>query len=272
MSFPFSSQSSRILGLLFVAAAVFICSAISDAREEFSPEQYYVRSIQTMRAIHDPQFLSFQYEFDQVLGEQHQHAMSTIVFRTSDGLAHETDASGKVIDTLFPIRPDLFIGDWMSRSAATSHGQETSVLTVDNGAVSAPGAAGSDGKDMTVIGRVTTIAVHYDITRAASDPVPNCPDPVHLRLVPRSEPLRYNIREMWIDANTSRVCRAVLSWNIGHVGKRIFPIDVTVLLNADGFVTSWEATGAVHSGILSANYDSRGIYTGIQQAASMPDK
>jgi hypothetical protein len=77
---------------------------------------------------------------------------------------------------------------------------------------------------------------------------------------------------MWIDANTSRVCRAVLSWNIGHVGKRIFPIDVTVLLNADGFVTSWEATGAVHRGVLSANYDSRGIYTGIQQAASMPDK
>ena len=112
------------------------------------------------------------------------------------------------------IHPDLFLGH-------ESEPVNSQALTLQSDA--------EENQPLKTIGSVTAQTQVYNVTNAGFEDLPRCNSALHLVLKPRFNPLRYNLRDVWINPPTSRICRAVAVWRD--------PID------ASGFVDHWATSG-----------------------------
>ncbi len=183
-----------------------------------------------MRAIVVPKYIRY------VDSETLQHKwkrkriVSIVYERTLDHIARYigTNPNGtpttdiRVAHAFLP--PDLFIG---RGNAAQQKGQASFEIGTD-----AP-------PHIPTIDTIYT-SRRYTIALVGTEPRSWCGDAFHLTLTPKGDPLRDNLRDLWIDRTTFRICeaKAVRKVRIGS------PVDalMTIRLRRDGYVSSYLTT------------------------------
>jgi hypothetical protein len=93
---------------------------------------------------------------------------------------------------------------------------------------------------------VSVPLVHYDASTVATEHLPSCPSAIHMKLVPREAPLTYNLRELWVDAATFKICRAVAVFT-GHVNLTKVLASITLDLDANGYISHYATSVTGHS-------------------------
>jgi hypothetical protein len=199
-----------------------------------TPLDMYRQAIKTMHSITAPAYL----EYGVSIHTSHkgrnvvQHFDEvTVVEKTADGTGRlYVSGDRKTFTGSLQFSPDLFLGH-------TSGTDSSQRLTIQSEA--------APSQQLKTIGTVSVQNQVYDITNAGSEDLPQCSSSIHLALKPRFDPLRYNLREVWIDPTTSRICRAVAVWRDPvEFAVRIQTVfAVTLDLDANGFVAHWTTTG-----------------------------
>jgi hypothetical protein len=234
-----------LLGALIVAQAT--------APPASTPADIYKRAVMAMRAVHDPAYLRFD------LDERFTHAASVVVFageeleRTQDRGAYlrlTSDPGAKPKHYTLPIPPDLFLKSGAGAGVPSTDSQLVSGL--DNSA-----------NPLKTIASVQAIGIHYAIDSLPDEDIPGCASALHLRLAPSEDPLRYNLRELWINPGTFQICRAIAIWRAPVAGHMQ---DVSVSLDVDpnGFVEHWQISTTARALLGSYSLQQETSYRNIQ--------
>jgi hypothetical protein len=220
------------------------------AADDLSPKQIYLRALATMHALPNSAYLQFAYDWWQITNDSTRtRAYWNITLQTSTGVAHMVRQSdGKVVDEPFVMRPDVLLSH---PAPSTSPNPTEFQLGVDV----------DPAEKLPTIAVVVARAVHYDVTliglaRAA----PGCTRAYHLKLVPNSHRERDNLRELWVDTSSFRVCKAVAIWNGGVVNGKVFPVTFTLVFDSNGLISTWSADGSVGPKGEQAHYIASGSY------------
>lgn len=210
--------------------ALLLAQAIAP---DLTPVEIYKQAVATMHAIRPPAFLRYDTRVKTTIPHDVVLQHLKHVERTADRtiVTHDVDEKIDRRAKAFEIGPDLFLG----------HAAETkptaSTDTLSSGLDENP-----SGDKLKTIGAVTVTYVHYTVQTVASEDLPDCARAIHLKLEPTADPLRYNLRDLWVDSTTSRICKAVAVWN-GYLNmviqrKRVIA-PITLELDRSGFITHW---------------------------------
>jgi CubicO group peptidase (beta-lactamase class C family) len=131
----------------------------------------------------------------------------------------------------FEVVPDLFLG-------------HTAAPAVDVNGLSV-GLDDPAAKPLKTIGKVVHTQLHYTVTRAGVDDLARCPAAIHLRLEPLSDPMIYNLRDLWIDAASGAICRANAVYR-AHINFTMTDATITLDLDADGLIDRYRSLVTVH--------------------------
>lgn len=221
---------------------------------QMPPTQIYYSALATMRSAEAPAFLQFNVEttttFHRSVVVQH----FAHVERTADQNDKFRDVDATVNRNYSPLEvaPDLFLGHSIARTPAP----DSSAFSV--------GLESENAAPLATIATVAANSPYYTISTAGVAQLENCGTAIHLKLEPRKDPLRYNLRDLWIDEATSRICRAAAVWRAAVEVPTV--ATVTLDVNANGYITHFYtlATAHVLVGTISASQD--GTFTGIQPA------
>jgi hypothetical protein len=221
---------------------------------QMSPTQIYYSALATMRMSEAPAFLRFNLEstttFHRTVVIQH----FAHVERTADQSDKSLDVDTTINHNFGPldVEPDLFLGHSVTRTPAPD--STAFALGVDS----------QREQPLTTIATVAASSPFYKISTAGIETLENCGATIHLVLQPRKDPIRYNLRDLWVDETTSRICRAAAVWRATVEVPTV--ATVTLDVNADGYITHFHTVATAHIlvGTLSATQDA--IFTGIQPA------
>ncbi len=193
-----------------------------------SPVQIYMRAVSAMSKVTDPAYLRFAVHVRTAHGAKATDAWNVDIERASDRQTRVRTADAKpgsgAIVTL-PIPPDLFLEH---PGPAASPGPDEGLQSGLDAVQRSP----------RTIASVEAIAVHYIVTQSGTEDIPGCAGALHLELKPEEDPLRYNLRELWVDPKSFHVCRAVAIWRAPII-THDQDVPVTLDVNPDGFVTRW---------------------------------
>jgi len=194
----------------------------------------YRQAIKAMRSINAPAYLEYRVQIHTVHkgGDAVQHFDEfTTVEKTADQTGRlYVSGDPKTFPSFVRIHPDLFLGHPPGPVSSQT-------LTVQTEA--------DPGQKLKTIGVVSAQNQVYDVTNAGTDDLPQCSSAVHLALKPLVDPLRYNLRDVWVNPTTSRICRAVAIWRDPVEFAVPIPTIFTVTLDVDanGFVDHWTTKG-----------------------------
>ncbi len=93
------------------------------------------------------------------------------------------------------------------------------------------------------IGRV--VSVPYRATLVGEDGAGDCAQAYHLALRPTSDPDLHQLREIWIEPASMRICRATLEKRVYIISRE--RVDVTVDLGPGQFVDHYHLAGKGHT-------------------------
>jgi hypothetical protein len=161
------------------------------------------------------------------------------------------------------LRPDLFLSSTV-KPAASVASPPPSTFQV-----------GIDVPDSTlhVIGGVVAHPTHYRVSDAGTETQGPCANARILDLVPISDPVRYNMRRLWMNEATSQMCMVRAVWNgIARYRGKSLAVDVTLTLDADGRVVRWATDGPARAGLLGDSYEAEGTYTAFHNSEAPPPK
>jgi hypothetical protein len=243
---------------LALGVALFLLP-LRGAADDLTPKQIYLQSLATMHALPEKHFLQFTYAWTQVVnGNASSGALWNITLQTSTGSAHMVRGSdGKVADEAFAMRPDLLTGH-PTPAATPADASFQLGLDVD------------PAEKLRTIAVVVARPIHYRVTLLDEQTTPGCTQVYHLGLVPISDPVHYNLRELWVDTSTFRACKALAVWKAGVANGRIFPITFALYFSENGFVTNWTAEGTMGSPFSKAHYVASGSYENLKQLDASP--
>ena len=191
----------------------------------------YRNAVAAMHAIAAPAYLRYEADVTTTIsgaGAIRQlvaHVERTTPFDDALHLIREdrNNTSRNAYAKAFVVPPDLFLGHGLQTSVASS--SETLVSGLDD----------TNEKPLKTIAVVSAPLVHYDASIVFTESLPTCPGAIHLNLMPREAPLTYNLRELWVDAATSKICRAVAVYN-GRVNHSKVLASITLDLDSNGFI------------------------------------
>ncbi len=193
-----------------------------------APLDVYTRAITAMHAISDPAYLQFDVDFLRRHGRKEENRRAVDFERTSDRRTVVIGADGKVLNRLIlPIPPDLFL---RNDSRATASQTELSV-----------GLEEPKNQSLKTIASVEVVDVPYTIMADGTEDLPDCAQAIRLVLTPKLDPLKYNVRRLWIDPASMRICRAIAIWR-GPVVTHDQDVPVTLDVGRDGMIESWTLT------------------------------
>jgi D-alanyl-D-alanine carboxypeptidase len=226
---------------------------------DMAPVDIYRRALATMRSVEAPAYLQFKQQSNTTFSGhtipviQHLVHLERTADRTYKIRDVDVDVAHNVTAAVFP--PDLFLAH--ASSATPSPDSNSFPIGLDD----------VDPKPLKTI--ATTIAKSaYKVTLVGADYLPGCGSAIHLKLEPLRDPVRYNVRGLWIDPNTSRICKANAVWQGQINGKKVYG-EVTLSLNADGLIDrySFSATARFVVASISAHQD--GFLTDIRSVSQL---
>ena len=225
---------------------------------DFSPKEIYLQALATMHALPEKPFLQFSYDWQVTQNDVRADGNWSMTLQSSTGIAHMVQRSdGKVIDEPFLMRPDLLIAH---PAPAATPPASAFVLGTDV----------DPAEKLPTIAVVVARAIRYDVTLIGRGTAPGCAGAYHLGLVPITDPERNNLRELWVDTSTFRVCRAIAIWKAGVADGHIFPVTFTLFFDRNGFISTWSAEGAVGQARAQTRYVASGAYEDVKQLDASP--
>ena len=202
--------------------------------------EIYRRAVAAMHAITAPSYLRYETDvttaFNAAEIRQHvAHVERTNPFDDALTVVREEQKDAKGFRAkAFEIAPDLFLG----------HGGQTTVASPSQTLES--GLDDANQKPLKTIAVVSVPLVHYEVSTVATESLPNCQSAFHLKLVPRESPRTYNLRDLWVESATFKICRAVGVW-IGRVNWSKALFSITLDLDANGFIEHFATAGTVRT-------------------------
>lgn len=255
---------SKALILASLIAPLAIGTATADT-DDISPPRLYALALRSMSAMPVPSFYAFSLTIDQRLDGRERVETWNVAERTVDGLAHLHGDTGKATSGNLLIRPDLFIGVERSTSQATKTSAADSSLHIDLEDPASPAPA------LAVIGRVVAPSVRYDVSRMRNEDITGCGTAIVLKLIPFRNPERYNLRQLWLDGSTYRICRAVAVWgNIARINDRPIPVTVQLDLDSQGRVVKWSTSGKGQGFLIHPAFEATASYEGLTESDIAP--
>ena len=122
----------------------------------------------------------------------------------------------------------------------------------------------------------TIASVHsklsYVITLLGDETLENCGVAAHLKLTPRRDPQRYNIRDMWVRPSDFRLCKAVFASLLyqdstqGHSSKSVD----TAELDENGLITSFSLFAQMHLIVATNAFEDDGTFSHVSWAEDKP--
>ncbi|HEV2642486.1 MAG TPA: hypothetical protein VGT98_07255, partial [Candidatus Elarobacter sp.] len=201
---------------------------------EMAPVDIYKRAVAAMHAMHAPAYVQFDTRVRTTIREGNelvivQHLKH--VERTNDQNVVARDVDEPIDHRVnpFDIAPDLFFEHAVKAKPASS--SDTLSSGLDDLA----------DKSLKTIGVVRVTYVHYKVRTAGTEDLPSCASAIHLQLEPVGDPLIYNLRDLWVEPATSRICKAVAVWR-GHIYWKNVIAPITLDLDEHGLITHWITT------------------------------
>jgi len=109
------------------------------------------------------------------------------------------------------------------------------------------------------------VAAPYDAVLQGNEPAGTCSNAYRLQLSPVANPGRFPLRELWVDTETFRICRAKLIRSIYVITREPALVDLDV--DANGFVDRWQLSGTGHFALLSYNINATGTFSDVTSLA-----
>ncbi len=212
----------------------------------------YKRAVAAMHTIKAPAYIQYDMSVRTTLPDAIVVQHVKLIERTNahEVVAHIVDENIHDRAKPFQIAADLFLG----------HADESAPVN--------PGALGSglddlSDKPLKVIGSVSVMQVHYNVSTAGTDDVPNCSSAIHLKLEPLQYPLVYNLRDVWVEPATSRICKAIAVW-AGQVNRKKVLARITLNLNRNGFISQYTTSASARflTGVVTVQQE--GSYENFQ--------
>ncbi len=220
------------------------------------PVDIYKRAVAAMHAIQAPAYLQFDTHVtttvrDAVILQHLTHVERT---RDENDVAYEVDENIDLAERYeakpFEIAPDLFLAHAVKPMPAS------------NSEALPSGLDDLTEKPLKIIAVVSATLVHYNVSTVGTEELTNCASAIHLKLDPLKDPLIYNLRDLWVDPGTSRVCKAVAVWQ-GHVNRTKVIAPVTLSVDGHGFINHYSTS-------VRARFLTGGVII-VQQEASYDD-
>lgn len=219
-----------------------------------SPVDVYKHAVMAMHAIADPPYLQFNVEMrtahaTKIIDNTYVDVERTIDRRTWVR-ASASDSHARAVT--LPIPPDLFLNP--ARLPEQNEGGLSSGL--DSTAAAQP----------KTIAAIEAVGVHYTVTQVGVEALPECESAIHLQLTPIESPLRYNLRDLWVNTENFHICRASAIWR-APVITHDQDIPVTLDVNSAGFIEHWSLTATARALFGSYTINQEASYREISAAA-----
>lgn len=221
---------------------------------DMAPVDIYKQAMRVMRSIAAPAYLQFDSR-----GENKHHGKVVVGLaefseRTSGRaflVRSLRDKTGKAqwVRPERIIAPDLFLGH--NVTATPPPNARGFSLGMDTEA----------DANLKVIGVVS--AVHYDVSYVGAEDLQDCSKAIHLKLQPRTDPLIYNLRDLWVDPRTSQICKAIAIWH-APVGFTLQNVAVTLDVGESGYITSWSVAATAHYIFGQDSFEQQASYTNFR--------
>ena len=252
------------LVIVAIVALAITMYARANADPLSSPYDLYVGAVARLAAIPQQSYLSY------VMDDTQTHRGSTIAAFTRSVVERRTDRGswnreiageapgmggvGAVSIGRHYLIPDAFI-PYRSESAP-----QGVLPTFDTPEPSQPN---------------TIATVHsspsYVVTLVGEEAVGDCGLVAHLKLSPKRDPSRYNVREMWVRRSDMRLCKATFeSRTFQKEGGSSYPAIDTVVLDKDGLIASWSSFIQVHYVIGTYGVVDTGTFTNVIWSNDQP--
>lgn len=188
----------------------------------------YYRSLAAMKSISVPPYVTYSETENFTHKTKIKRFVLRVTERTSDHKARYvgtnpdgSQTSDVAIRVAF-LPPDAFL-------------QYVQPIIADKNAFT----IGVDDAAIRTIARVHS-ASNYEVTLRGQESVDWCPSAYHLALAPKSDPLRYNIRDLWIDQKSYQICQADVVRMVS-IGSRI-PATMRIKVRQDGYISEYSTT------------------------------
>jgi hypothetical protein len=220
--------------LAFLAAALLTESPDS----ALDPISIYSKSMDRMRALSLPSFIRYHYT---VVLDHHSKKKTynyTVIERLQD-----------------------HYGRFISLNADGTESQDIHLhrTLISPAFFLRPEEPGANGGGLKNIGEI--VASPYEIVLGAIEPAGSCASAYRLELSPKGDPDRFSLRQLWIDSETYRICRATVLKRIYIIAREPALVDLDV--DARGFVDRWHLSGSGHFVFMSYSIDATGVFTDV---------
>ena len=189
-----------ILAILSIGVVVpLLVQVTPEPQPTLSPNQIFRRAIRHLQSLPQPEFIDQITEW-QESGPRGRHRSKERILWDSRN-RQECVIGGTERATPSIIGESYFAPDsWL--------------LTLGEGKRNARYVADPDPSDLKLIGSVTAAATpFYNVRLVGIDRTTKGGAAYHLRLDPLSDPMRHNLRELWINTETDNIMTAVLLGN-----------------------------------------------------------
>jgi len=228
-----------------------------------SARDVYLKAVSAMRTIPRPAYLTFDAEGSQTHKNQVMSYGGPAIERTRDNMYRAVTRDHGIQVGRNAIPPDLFL-----KLSPVDDGSFAPVLD-------APPTIAPGGEELHVIGSTTVMTLKYDVTIAGREDVSECAGAYHLVLVPRLAPSTNNMRDLWVDPTSFRICRAngIFRGSLNAGGKTIVskPIVIRLDVNSDGFVTHYNTIASFHFIIGGYSSNTEEYYRNVRVAEKVDD-
>jgi len=195
-----------------------------------APLTIYRSALARMRSVTAPAYLQFKLQATTAFSGSIviQHFVG--VERTADRKRKFRDVDAVIQRNVWPfeLAPDLFLGHTGLATPAPSANEFTFGLDE------------TSTKPLSTIATVTSNS-RYSVTLDGVEDLQGCGHALHLKLKPLQDPMRYNLRELWVDASDARICKATGVW-FATVERKKIVATIALDLNADGLINHYRTS------------------------------
>ena len=204
-------------------AAAAALSSASVATAPSSPYEIYFAALKAMDAVVPARFI--RYTDTEVIthAPKIRRIVSVVTERTFDHMTRVvgTNPDGSLTSDVYFGKSFLPADSFLRRGAIVQSDPSGSSFDVGT-------------EPLPTIAEVHS--TNYTIAFVGDETTNGCVGARHIELTPNSSPIKFNLRELWIDASTHRICQADVERTIS-VGSRVNAI-MRITLWPDGYVSS----------------------------------
>lgn len=180
---------------------IILSATLAAATPTSDPFLIYAAAMQKLATLPEPAYID---------ATQRVVVTSATNYNVHDqrGLFRSSDRRENILTVPYSPRVEAFVGDsYFAPDAWLVH--HTGAATLQSA-----GSLNPDLSDLKVIANVVSVNKGtYDISLVGVEPLSNGGSAYHLDLRPRSDPIRHNLRELWVNTQTNDIARAVLVGN-----------------------------------------------------------